>query len=102
VKAKTPIHILPTASNLLGFSVVVLASLRSLAIPHTGFLDKLVVLLIATLATSCVLSFLSIRNEQSQSGARYENIADILFLGSLAIVVLFSFLLVFDFLFLVQ
>ena len=82
---KSP-HILATASNLLGFSFVVLTSIKSLGLPKTTFIDEIVSALIIVLALSCFFSFSSIRSKDEKLSQRHETIADYLFLTSLTLI----------------
>jgi hypothetical protein len=58
--------------------------------------------LIAALAASCVLSFISIRLEHKPNGVFYETLADYLFIASLGMVVIFTGLLAFDLFFVIS
>lgn len=91
------IHILSTSANLLGFVFFVLASIKTLGVPQTGFIDEVASLCIALFAVSCLLSFASIRSESESRTQRFELIADYLFFAGLLIMTLISLLLAFDF-----
>lgn len=91
------IHILSTSANLLGFVFFVLASIKSLGVPHAGFIDETASMCILLFAVSCLLSFLSMRSKSDARSQRYELIADYLFFAGLLIMTLISLLLAFDF-----
>lgn len=93
---KTSYHILPTASNLLGFSFLVLISIKGLGLPQKGFVDEIVAFLIVLFSSSCALSFISIRTHNERLSSRYEEWADFIFLAGLFITLVLSLLLATD------
>lgn len=86
-------HILSTSSNLLGICFVVLTSLKLLKMAHQTVIDELTAAAIVLFMSSCLLSFLSIRNRRFSQ--RYEAVADYFFLAG--IVILFVTTLLFTF-----
>ena len=92
---KSP-HILNASSNLLGLCFVVLTSLKFLKISEKTIIDELVAIAIIFFMLSCLLSFLAIRGN-IQSGSRYEDIADFVFLGGLLILFATAMLILFNF-----
>lgn len=82
---KSP-HILNTSSNLLGFCLIVLTSLKVADKSEASFIDEATVLASVLLMTSCVLSFLSMRAVNEKRAMRLERTADVVFLGGLSLV----------------
>lgn len=89
-------HILSTSSNLLGFTFLVLTSIKGLGLPQGGLIDESVALCVALFASSSWLSFLSIRTEDDLRSDWYESIADYVFLAGLAVITLVTVLMAFD------
>ena len=89
-------HILAVSSNLLGFTFLVLSSIKSLVIPGTRMIDVSMAICVALFATSSFLSFLSLRTENARHSTAFELIADAAFFTGLFIVVVVSILLAFD------
>ncbi|MES2849310.1 MAG: hypothetical protein V4685_09645 [Bacteroidota bacterium] len=91
---KSP-HILNSSSNLLGFCLVVLTSIKISKFAAATFIDEITGLAAMMLMISCILSFLSIRSKSETGSEKLERVADIIFLVglvSLAItIVLVSF-----------
>ncbi|MBL0104514.1 MAG: hypothetical protein IPP51_12615 [Bacteroidetes bacterium] len=87
---KTSTHILNASSNLLGICFVVLTSLRLLALNDKTVIDELTVAATILFMTSCIFSFISIRNDNG----KLEYVADVLFITGLLLLfvttVLFS------------
>jgi hypothetical protein len=94
---KSP-HILSTASNLLGFSFLVLTSMKSLHLPQTTIIDNVVAVLIVILAFSCMFSFSSIRAKSAEISKSHETIADYLFIVALTLIAFVSVLAGLDYL----
>jgi hypothetical protein len=80
---KTSHHILGASSNLLGFCLVVISALHIGQLTHNSYVDEFASLVALLLAISSVLSFLSIRTENSGNEKRLEAMADSLFLLAL-------------------
>ena len=81
VNDKSP-HILNASSNLLGICFIVLTSLKVLDKAETTIIDEITIVAIVFFMTSCILSFLSIRNINRKSIV-LERMADIIFLAGL-------------------
>lgn len=81
---KTSPHILNTAANLLGFCLFVITSLHISNKTQGSLIDEFTSLVAVFLAISCLLSFFSIRTENSRTEQRLELLADYLFIFSLA------------------
>jgi len=82
--SKSP-HILNSASNLLGFCLVVLTSIKIFGKAAETIIDEIDAVTTLLFVTSCVFSFLSIRQEDRKdgNGRRLEKIAEIIFLVGL-------------------
>jgi len=77
-------HILNTSSNLMGFCLIVLTSLKISKYDRLSIIDELTGVACILLATSSLLSFLSIRSFQEKLSNNFENIADKFFDSSTA------------------
>jgi hypothetical protein len=86
MKNKKSPHILNTSSNLLGFCLVVLTSLKISKYNEKTLIDEITGIIAIFLTTSSVLSFLAIRSKNEQFSERYETIADFVFLSSLILI----------------
>lgn len=82
MRSKTP-HILNASTNLVGFCFFVLVSIKQLGLPRKTFLDEAVAFSILLFIVSALVSFLSIRNTSDSKGARFETIADYIFVVGL-------------------
>lgn len=80
---KTSQHILNTSANLLGFCLVIITSLHLTDQAQNYLIDELTSVIALFLTVSSVLSFLSIRAEDTKKVFRFEKIADLFFLLSL-------------------
>jgi len=80
---KTAPHILHASTNLLGFCLVIITSLKITKFSHHSYLDEFTIGAIFCLTLSCTLSFLAIRSEKEKQSDRLENIADLLFFTAL-------------------
>lgn len=80
---KTAPHILNASTNLLGFCLVIITSLKITKFSHHSYLDEFTVGAIFCLMVSCTLSFLAIRTDKEKLSGKLENIADILFFVAL-------------------
>lgn len=79
---KSP-HILNTSSNLLGFCLIVLTSIKIARFNHSTIIDDCTGVAAILLMASCMLSFLSMRSQNEQRSGRLESIADFVFLAGL-------------------
>ncbi len=86
MRRDTTPHILNTSSNLLGFCLIVMTSLRLSDKAETTFLDELTGAASVLLMASCALSFLSMRSRNEARSERLENKADIVFIAALTLV----------------
>ncbi|MES2773999.1 MAG: hypothetical protein V4722_07430 [Bacteroidota bacterium] len=92
-------HILNTSSNLLGFCLVVLTSLRISKYSEASLIDECTGITCILLSASSLLSFLSIRSKKENLAIRYEKIADNIFIVGLMLVFIISFMIAFSFIF---
>jgi hypothetical protein len=81
--SNTSQHILSTAANLLGFCLFVITALHISNQEQRTLIDEFTGVVAIFLATSCLLSFASIRSGNDQRAEKLENVANILFLLSL-------------------
>lgn len=79
---KSP-HILNSSSNLLGFCLVVLTSIKISKFSAATYIDEITGLAAITLMISCIFSFLSIRSKDETRSEKLERVADIIFLVGL-------------------
>lgn len=96
--AKSP-HILSSASNLLGFCLLVLTSLKISKFQEATIIDEFTGVASLLLIIASILSFLSMRSKSEKQGVKYEKIADIIFLAALIIIFTITFLVAFFILF---
>lgn len=87
MEKKSP-HILNASSNLLGFSLIIITSLKIAKISHNTYLDEFAGLACILFACSCFFSFLAIRTGNKKREYSFESIADYLFLIALFCIVL--------------
>lgn len=87
LKGKSP-HILSTSTNLLGFCLIVLTSIKISNYGEKSLIDEFTGVAAILLSLSSFFSFLSIRSAQAQKGEQLENIAEWLFLTGLTILVI--------------
>jgi hypothetical protein len=92
-------HILNTSSNLLGFCLIVLTSLKISKLSEVSKIDEFTGVACILLITSCLLSFLSIRTARPRLTERYETLADYIFIVALLLVFVITFLVAFSILF---
>ena len=95
-ESKSP-HILSTSSNLLGFCLIVMTSLKIADRTEASILDELTGVASVLLMVSCILSFQSMRTAHATRSERLERSADVVFLGGLSLVFLAILLIAFHF-----
>jgi len=88
-------HILNASSNLLGICFVVLTSLKLLNVAKSTIIDEVATIDIVAFTASCLLSFLSLRND-SPGSYRLEQIADIIFIAGIGLLLVTAILFAFD------
>lgn len=81
-ESKSP-HILNTSSNLLGFCLIVLTSIKVAHFNQVTIIDDCTGIAAILLMASCLLSFLSMRSKHRRRSEKMEEAADYIFLLSL-------------------
>lgn len=89
-------HILSTSSNLLGFSFIVLTSIKGFGFSGASYVDEIVALSIVCFSLACLFSFMSIRTSNEERSQYFEKIADYIFLSGLTVISCTAILLVLD------
>jgi hypothetical protein len=92
-------HILSTSSNLLGFCLIVLTSLKISNYSSVSIIDECTGVATIFLMASSLFSFLCIRSKNEKKGLRYEAIADIIFIVALLFIFSITFLVAFSIIF---
>lgn len=92
---KSP-HILNTSANLLGFTFIVMTSIKALGVSSGGTLDRMVGICVILFALSALLSFMSMRVRAVRLTKQYEWLADMIFLVGLILCLVLSILLALD------
>ena len=92
-------HILNTSSNLLGFCLIVLTSLKISKFSEVTMIDEFTGIACIFLVGSAMFSFLSIRTTKENFIIRYEKIADIIFICALLLIFLITFMIAFSIVF---
>mgnify|MGYP003574933324 CR=1 FL=1 len=87
MEKKSP-HILNASSNLLGFSMLIITSLKITKTSHNTYLDEFAGIACVFFACSCFFSLMAIRSKKEKTENRFERIADYLFLIALFCIVL--------------
>ncbi|MDR6570955.1 hypothetical protein SAMN05660461_0240 [Chitinophaga ginsengisegetis] len=81
-QSKSP-HILNTSTNLLGFCLIVLTSIKVAHFNHATIIDDCTGIAAILLMASCLLSFLSLKSRDGRNSERLEQVADYTFLVAL-------------------
>lgn len=92
-------HILSTSSNLLGFCLIVLTSLKISKFSDVSRIDEITGIACIFLISSCIFSFLSIRTSKEKFIIHYETIADNIFMVALILVFVITFVIAFSLIF---
>jgi len=92
-------HILTTSSNLLGFCLIVLTSLKISKVNERSIIDELTGVACIFLTLSSISSFLSLRTRKEKLSGVYEKIADIIFLITLLFISFITIAIAFSFIF---
>ncbi|HKR04337.1 MAG TPA: hypothetical protein VJY62_06825 [Bacteroidia bacterium] len=92
-------HILNTSSNLLGFCLIVLTSLKISKFSEVTLIDEFTGIACILLIASSLFSFLSIRSTNEKLTFGYEKIADMLFITALLLVFTITFMIAFSVIF---
>lgn len=80
-----PTHILNAASNLLGIALVIIAGLNVSHVADQSFADEIAWIAAIGLASSCLLSYLSLRHERPNQ--IFERWSDRIFLLGLILLI---------------
>ena len=88
-------HILNTSSNLLGFCLVIITSLKVAKLSKGTYLDDFAAVASLLLMASCILSFLAIRTESEKKAYKFERIADLFFIIALTALAISVIIIVF-------
>lgn len=88
-------HILNTSANLLGFCFIVLTSVKISNLKESSFIDEGAALAIVIFMSSCLLSFIAMRNKTNRS-LKMERWADLLFLSGLIVLFITTMLIAFN------
>lgn len=88
-------HILSTSSNLLGFCLLVLTSIKISRFHESTVIDEFTGIAAILLMTASVLSFLSLRAKKEKQSENFEKVADVIFLIALLIIFTITFLVAF-------
>ena len=94
---KTSQHILSTSANLLGVCLFVITALHFTNRTEISYIDELTAIASLLLATSAILSFLSIKTTRTKLEKRLELIADYLFIFALTGIMVVIFLITLNF-----
>lgn len=94
---KTSQHILSTSANLLGFCLFIITSLHLTNKANNNLIDELTSVLALLLTVSSIFSFISIRTENKNKEFKLEQIADFLFIVSLAGILGIILFIIFNF-----
>jgi len=84
-RMQRPSHILNAASNLLGIALLIIAGLNVSHVADKSVADEIAWLAAVFLASSCLLSYLSLRH--GTPGHRFEDWADRIFLIGLIMLI---------------
>ena len=71
------------STNLVGFTFVVLTSLKAFHLGQSAFIDEIVAIAVTSFMLSTLLSFLSMRIDNVKKKNKYEKYADYVFFGGL-------------------
>jgi hypothetical protein len=94
---KTSQQILPTAANLIGFSLFVITSMHVSDKAASSWVDEFVSFVTLMLTFSCLFSFIAIRTNVNARRAQMEMFSEYTFIFSLLGILLIILLLVFGF-----
>jgi hypothetical protein len=90
---KSP-HIMNASTNLVGFSFILLTSLKAFDFGQNAFVDEMVAISITGFMLSTLLSFMSMSTKNEARAHLYEIVADYIFFGSLLMLFFVCLLLV--------
>ena len=93
----TPQQILPTAANLIGFSLFIITSMHVSDKAAVSWIDEFVSVITLMLTFSCLFSFTAIRTKVETRRAQMEMFSEYTFIFSLLGILMIILLLVFGF-----
>lgn len=89
-------HVLPTASNLMGFCLIVQASLHASGYSEKTHMDEVTAVATCLFMAACLFSYLAIRaRSNARRSSKYETIADVNFIAGLLILLAMVLMMVF-------
>ena len=91
-QSKAP-HVLNASTNLVGFSFILLTSLKFFKFTSSDLVGELVAIIVVSFILSCTFSFFSMRSKSPTRSDLYETIADYIFLGALMLLLVVCLLL---------
>ena len=91
----TPQQILPTAANLIGFSLFVITSMHVSDKAAVSWVDEFVSVITLMLTFSCLFSFIAIRTKVDNRRVQMEMFSEYTFIFSLLGILMIILLLVF-------
>lgn len=86
-------HIMNASTNLVGFTFIVLTSIKAFRLDEGIFVDKITALSVVGFMFSTLFSFFSMRTRDKKKSDRYEAFADYVFFGSLLMMLVVCILL---------
>ena len=92
---KSP-HIMNASTNLVGFTFVVLTSLKAFHLGQSAFIDEMTAVSVVGFMLSTIFSFASIRTAEKKRSITYETIASYVFFGSLLMMFVVCMLIIVD------
>ena len=90
--SKAP-HVLNASTNLVGFSFILLTSLKFFKLTGSAIVSELVAIIVVGFILSCTFSFFSMRSKSQARSDWYETIADYIFLIALMLLLIVCLLL---------
>ncbi len=94
-----PQHILNTSSNLLGFCLVVLTSLKISKYSSVTSIDEMTGIACILLIACSLFSFLSLRSTNVKMASGFEELADKIFIAALIFMFGITFMVAFSIIF---
>lgn len=91
-QTKAP-HVLNASTNLVGFSFILLTSLKLFKLGGNGIVSQLVAVVVVSFILCSFFSFLSLRSPSETLTRRYEIIADYIFVSALVLLLAVCLLL---------
>jgi hypothetical protein len=92
VPMKAP-HLLNASTNLVGFSFILLTSLKLFKIGGSGIISQMVAVVVVSFILCSFFSFLSLRSPSIVHTHRYEVVADYIFVSALTLLLAVCLLL---------